>query len=132
MRFTQGGIAVNKIDVPDVDACAVPEVKTPTPVGVPAIMGEVKVGEVNELVKVTFCEASILSAVTLAVCRFKTPEASPEVTSPPPPAIFAEIVEAICIPYKTTHLLPDGTVTVIPLLTVIGPVDIADLPEVIV
>jgi hypothetical protein len=34
--------------VPDVEATAVPAVKTPTPDGVPVITGEVKEGEVKE------------------------------------------------------------------------------------
>ena len=47
MRFTQDGMLVKSIEVPEVDACAVPDVNTPTPVGVPAVTGEVKVGEVK-------------------------------------------------------------------------------------
>jgi len=38
---------VKSIVVPLVDACAVPEVRTPTPVGVPLITGLVIVGLVN-------------------------------------------------------------------------------------
>jgi hypothetical protein len=33
--------------VPDVDATAVPDVKTPTPVGVPDVTGLLNVGEVS-------------------------------------------------------------------------------------
>jgi hypothetical protein len=48
IRFTQDGTLVKSILVPDVDATAVPAVRTPTPVGVPAITGLVKVnGEFN-------------------------------------------------------------------------------------
>jgi hypothetical protein len=36
-------MAVKSIEVPDVVATAVPDVRTPTPVGVPAITGLVKV-----------------------------------------------------------------------------------------
>jgi hypothetical protein len=47
MRFTHDGIEVKSMLVPDVDACTVPEVRTPTPVGVPAVTGLVNVGLVN-------------------------------------------------------------------------------------
>ena len=76
IRLTHDGIPVKSIEVPEVDAWAVLEVKM-------------------LLAKVTFCEASIVSAVVPAVCNCNIPEASPELTSPPPPALFAEIVEAI-------------------------------------
>jgi hypothetical protein len=40
------------------------------------------------------------------------------------------IVEAIYTPYPTTvHFEPEGTVTTAPLETVIGPADMAFLPE---
>ena len=43
IRFTQDGMLVKSIDVPEVEATAVPEVNVPTPLGVPEITGEVKV-----------------------------------------------------------------------------------------
>jgi hypothetical protein len=66
-------------------------------VGVVSV-ADVSVREATGLVKDTTCAALILSAVTPAVCKAKTPLASPDVTSPPPPALFAEIVAAITIP----------------------------------
>ena len=43
IRLTQLGMLVKSMLVPDVEATAVPDVSTPTPVGVPASTGLVKV-----------------------------------------------------------------------------------------
>jgi hypothetical protein len=42
--------------VPLVDACAVPDVNTPTPVGVPAVTGEVNVGVVSDKLDAKYVE----------------------------------------------------------------------------
>ena len=76
MRLTQLGIPVKSIEVPEVDAWAVAEVKM-------------------LLAKVTFCEASMVSAVVPAVCNCNIPLASAVVITPPPLAVLALIVELI-------------------------------------
>ena len=88
--LTQLGIPVKSIDVPEVDATAVPEVKTPTPLGVPEIIGEVKVLFVNTSV------VALPTNVSVATGSVKTE---------PPATAGADNVTEPDVPPATTILL---------------------------
>jgi hypothetical protein len=64
IRFTQLGIPVKSMVVPDVVARAVPEVRIPTPVGVPPITGLVRVLFVNVSDPASVARVPVVGKVT--------------------------------------------------------------------
>ena len=106
--LTQDGIEVKSIDVPLVEATAVPltiELLTPLTTTEPVPAGS----------------DSVLEPATAGADKVIVPLVSPEITT-----------DAIFIPYKTTQRLPLAIVTATPLDRVIGPALIAELPLAIV
>lgn len=100
MRFTHDGMPVKSIDVPDVEATAVAKVFI-------------------EFVAVPAWSVNVLVPDTAGANTVIAPLVSPEITT-----------DDIYFLYKTTHRAPVGMVTVMPLLMVIGPVDMALKPVV--
>ena len=100
MRLIQLGKDVKSIEVPDVEATAVPNVLT-------------------ELVAVAACKVSVFDPATAGAATVIVPLVSPDMTT-----------DDINFLYKTTQRAPEGTVTDTPLATVIGPVDMALKPVV--
>ena len=98
IRFTQLGILVKVMAVPLVVATAVPltiALAVPATNTVPVLAGSV----------------IVLVPATAGAAKVIAPDVSPEITT-----------ELILFPYSTTQRLPLETVTVIPLLIVMGPV----------
>ena len=102
MRLIQLGKPVKSIEVPEVVATAVPNVLT-------------------ELVAVAASKVNVFDPAIAGAAILTVPLVSPEMTT-----------EDIFFLYKTTQRAPVGTVTATPLASVIGPVDIALFPVVIV
>jgi hypothetical protein len=100
IRLTQDGNELNVILVPDVDATAVPNVLT-------------------ELVAVAASNVKVLVPATRGADTVIAPLVSPEI-----------ITDDIYSLYRTTQRAPLGMVTMMPLLTVMGPVDMALNPVV--
>lgn len=98
MRFTQEGIEVKSILVPEVDATAVANV-------------------FNDIVPVAAWTEIVLVPATAGTDIVTAPLVSPDRTR-----------ELIYFLYKTTQREPEGKVTVMPPLIVIGPVLIALKP----
>ena len=80
--LTQDGIPVKSIDVPEVDATAVPEVNVPTPLGVPEITGEVKVCPVAVVITVPLTAGKVKTVLpaTAGAWSVTEPLVSPETT----------------------------------------------------
>ena len=71
----------------------------------------------TELVAVAACKVSVFDPATAGAATVTVPLVSPDMTT-----------DDIDFLYKTTQRAPEGTVTVTPLATVIGPVDMALKP----
>jgi hypothetical protein len=102
MRFTQEGILVKSIEVPEVDATAVPET-------------------IGAKVPDTATKVCVVVPDIVGAANVTEPLVSPERTT-----------DAILFPYRITQRLPLGIVTDLPLSIVIGPTLLALRPEVIV
>ena len=84
----------------------------------PLLWKALNAGPLTATVAVKVGSVSVFDPATAGACRVIEPDVSPLITT-----------AAIFFPYKTTHLLPDGTVTLTPFASVIGPVDIAEYPD---